>query len=225
MAQFSDDRFRWLEHMTSEKGGVSVKEAAKAFGLSVRSTATWLCRWENYYNEFRDIVQHFLTRVPGNPPIFKVGPDWWGERYNKGMGEDWHDEHDVEGINPLHVSLGFVKTRTDSITHKRTVKGSSSRKVRLEWIAEHNGVTSSALADQFSITHHAASTLLSNWKKKELVEEENRLWTVKGQKRKNLVVVQAVVGYYDINGKRRTRMEWQVVELEEGKSHMFESGQ
>lgn len=198
--------------MTNEKGGASVEEAAKAFGLSVRSTATWLCRWENYYNEFRDIVQHFLTRVPGNPPLFKTGPDWWGERYNRGMGEDWHDEHDVEGINPLHVSLGFVKTRTDSITHKRTLKGTRSTGAKLRWVRDNNGVTSSAFAKQFNMKTHSASTLLSNWKKNGLVEEEHRMWRAVGQEPKELEVVKRVVGYYDEDGKRRTREEWQTVE-------------
>lgn len=212
MARFEDDRFRWLEKMTSEKGGATVDEAAKAFGLSKRSAATWLCRWENYYNNFRDIVQHFLTRVPGNPSLYKVGPDWWGERYNRGMGEAWHDKLDVEGINPLHVSLGFVKTRTDSITGKRTLKGARRTGVYLRWIRDNDGVTSSAFASKFGLSSRSASAMLSRWKREGRVELKDRMWRLAGQKPKELEVVQRVVGYYNEDGTRKTREEWQTVE-------------
>lgn len=214
MSRFDDDRFRWLEKMTNEKGGASVEEATKAFGIKKASAITWLCRWENYYNNFRDIVQHFLTRVPGDPPLYKTGPDWWGERYNKGMGEDWHDQLDVEGINPLHVSLGFIKTRTDSITGKRTLKGIRSTKIRLKWIEESGGVTSAGFADKFSMSPQSASTLLSVWKKKGIVERESGMWKVAGKEQKELEVVLRVVGHIDETGKRGTKDEWQVVERE-----------
>lgn len=214
MARFDDDRFRWLEKMTNEKGGASVEEAEKAFGIKKASAITWLCRWENYYNNFRDIVQHFLTRVPGNPPLYKVGPDWWGERYNQGMGENWHDKHDVEGINPLHVSLGFIKTRTDSITGKRTLKGIRSTKARLKWIEGSGGVTSSEFADKFGVSSESASTILSAWKKKGIVEREKGVWKITGQKLKEVEVVLGVVGHIDEGGRREVRDEWQTVERE-----------
>jgi len=203
--------------MTVEKGGASVKEVAKAFGLPERSAATWLCRWENYYNSFRDIVQHFLTRVPGNPPLYKTGPDWWGERYNKGMGEAWHDTLDVDGISSLHVSLGFIKTRTDSITGKRTLSGTRRTNAYMKWIEDNNGVTSSAFADKFKLTRRSASAMLSRWKKEEKVEVKDRMWRVAGQKPREIEVVLRIVGHYDESGNRQTKEEWQTVEREEEK--------
>ena len=152
MGKFDDDRFHWLQKMTNERGGASVQEATKAFGIKKTSTITWLCRWENYYNVARDIVQHFLTRVPGDPSLYKVGPDWWGERYNQGMGENWHDQLDVEGVSSLHVAHGLIKTRTDSITGKRTLKGTRSTTARLKWIEEKGGTTTAELATKFDLT-------------------------------------------------------------------------
>ena len=215
MARFNEDRFYWLEKVTNERGGASVEEIAKVFGLPKRSAATWLCRWQNYYNEFRDIVQHFITRVPGNPPLYKVGPDWWGERFNRGMGEAWHDEHDVEGINSLHVSLGFIKTRTDSITHKRTLKGARSTSIKLKWMEENNGTTSSQFARKFDVTSRSASTQLSAWKKKGMVERVDGIWKITGQHLKEKEVVLTVVGEYDESGRRRVRDEWQTVDRED----------
>jgi len=214
MPQFDDDRFRYLDKVTVEKGGVSVKEAAKAFGLSERSTITWLCRWENYYNVFRDIVQHFLTRIPGNPPLYKTGPDWWGERYNRGMGENWHDVLDVSGINSLHVSLGFIKTRTDSVTHKRTLKGTRATKARLKWVEDSNGVTSASFAKKFNVSTESASTILSTWRRKGLIDRIDGLWVVKGNASREREVVLKVEGYVDEDARRHVKEVWQTVERE-----------
>lgn len=214
MPGFNDDRFRWLDKMTNEKGGATVDEATKAFGIQRRSAITWLCRWENYYNAPRDIVQHFLTRVPGNPSLYKTGPDYWGERYNKGMGESWHDAHDVEGINFLHVSLGFIKTRTDSITHKRTLKGTRKTGAYLKWIESNDGVSSAAFANRFELSPRSASVMLSRWRREGAVELKDREWRLAGQKPKELEVVLGVVGNIDESGGRKVEDVWQAVERE-----------
>jgi len=211
MPPFNDDRFRWLERVTNEKGGASVDEIAKIFGISKKTTMVWLCRWENYYNEPRDIVQHFVVRVPGSPSVYKIGPDWWGERYNRGTGEAWHDKHDVEGLNPLHVSLGFVKTRTDSVTGKRTLKGIRHTNAYLKWINDSGGVTSTAFARKFELSQKSASTMLSRWKKEEKVQLKDRTWTITGQEPKDIEVVLSVVGHLDEGGKRTVSDEWQTV--------------
>lgn len=215
MAKLKEDRFIWLDKMTAERGGASVEEITKVFGIGRAATISWLCRWENYYNDFLDLVQHFITRVPGNPSLYVTGPDPWHERQNNGVEVGLHTQHDVEGINPLHVSLGFIKTRTDSITHKRTLKGTRRTAVYMKWIESNNGVTSSAFAHNFNLSPRSASMMLSRWKKTGVVVLKDRTWRIAGQRPKELEVVLKVVGHYDEEGRRHVKDEWQTVEREE----------
>lgn len=205
------DRFRWFERMTATKGGASIPEAAKAFGLSLKSTAVWVSKWANYHNEFRDIVQHFLSVVPDtHPHLYKIGPDWWGERFNRGMGEDWHDNHDIEGINSLYVSLGLIKTHTDSITGKRVP--SKSKSVRMEWINKMGGVTSAEFADKFALTKRSASTTLSNLKSNGELECINGRWCSPSSSPDGLEVVQTVTANLNADGRKsRLVVEWKAV--------------
>jgi hypothetical protein len=213
MPSFMDDRFHWLDKITAQKGGASIDEIAKVFGVPKATAITWVCRWQNYYNEARDIVQHFITKVPGQPNIYKAGPDYWGERFNKGMGEDWHDSHDIDGLNILDVSQGRVKTRTDSITGKRTLLGARQTQARLAWIEASNGVTTAEFAERFSILRPSASVIMSIWKKKGIVERRNGKWFVLGSEPKdNQLVLRVVTDHYDDSGRVVQKRVWKAEE-------------
>ncbi len=213
MPRLDEDRFHLLDKLTAENGGATVEQLAKLLGLPKRTTMTWLCRWQNYYNAPRDIVQHFVTRVPDTyPHVYKAGPDWWGERFNRGQGEAWHDEHDVEGINGLHVSLGFMLTRTDSVTGKRTLKGTRKTDVYKKFIQEKNGVTTAEFARKFEMDNQNASVTLSRWKKNGILERKDGNWYLKGQKVHDVEIVQAVVSELDESGHQHTSLAWKAVE-------------
>ncbi|MDD5703918.1 MAG: hypothetical protein PHU23_17935 [Dehalococcoidales bacterium] len=197
--------------MSAQQGGATIDEIAKAFGLKKASAISWVCRWENYYNQFRDIVQHFISKNPDNPRLYKSGPDWWGERFNRGMGEDWKDAHDVDGINPLHVSLGFIKTRTDSITGKRTLKGTRRTGAYLAWLKNTNGTTTAAFARKFDLNMNCASVTLSRFKKAGELEIVDKMWKPTNSAGNTGEVVKQVVNEYREDGRVVQKEKWTVV--------------
>lgn len=213
MSNFCDDRLRWLEKATTARGGATILEMSKAFGISMKSTIAWVCYWENYDNKPRDIVQHFITRIPGSPAKYVTGPDDWGERYNSNSGEGFHDQLDVSGLDPMKVVLGQVRTRTDSITGKRTLAGMRKRNAYFAYInGSSAGVTAAQFASQFNMTRKSASTMLSRWKSDGMLKKENGLWLLSEQQRKEVEVVLAVENDYDEDGYRHTKDVWRTVE-------------
>lgn len=218
MSSFNDDRFSWLEKMTNEKGGATLDEICSTFGIRKITALAWLDYWQNYDNRPRDIVQHFITRVEPSDnnstlPLYKVGPDWWGERFNNGVGEEWHDQHDISGIDPLQVSLGMIKTRTDSVTGKRTAAGKRKTGMYMAYIAAcDGGITTAHFAEKFGIGIRSASTMLSRWKAQGKIKTSEGLWHLEGQKRKDVEVILTVKGDYTEDGNRRSVEQWEAIE-------------
>lgn len=64
--------------LIERRGGITVDELVKKLGIKKSSAATYLSKWTNYMDTATGTRKHYLVHEGRH---YRVGPDWWGERY------------------------------------------------------------------------------------------------------------------------------------------------